>query len=379
MKMICASMSVFFYAVSLLTAVEEDTTNHSRILIPLKSSKNQSQDIAVGHDDNTASGRMGGGRSGAGGGGSHFHGAGGGGGRGTIPSRPYGSGSYNPYPYNPQQPQYTIESEEPEEEQTEESTEIHDLPGFTLLNHTPSVNLGETIQINISDLTAEPPITVWWHYDGDPEWIQGGNEFTHTSDEPGLIEISVVIQDNNGLFSQPQTTNVNVFSPQIAPEKKGPGNATTPQQGIYYETMPTTPVNQTEKESQPPEKPKEGTKAPVRRNKPTPEGKPEENLMQFLDVDSTEQRNRLQAKLTEDLAALKTMEKALQNELDFRNQLAAKLDAVIQKGKETNTPTFFEEQRIASEIESENYYIDVTQGQIDYLIKDIAKLNSLLK
>lgn len=304
------SIPVFFYAISLLAVPPQD------------------EDIA--------SGRMGGGRSG--GGGSHIpHG---GGVRGSIPAHS-SSGGYL------QQPPYPNESEEPEEEPSEDSTEVHDLPSFTLHNNTATLNLGETIQIKISEVTGEPPITVWWHFGNDP-WIPGGEEFTHPADKSGVIEISVVIQDNNGLFSQPQTTQVTVLPANETPIRR------------YEENMPP---NQNE--------------APE--NKPSPE-ESDTNLPPFLNLDSgasPQDPTRLRAKLSEDAAALKQMEKVLQDELDRRNRLASRLGAILTNQQ---PPKYYQEDKvITNEIEFENYFIDATQAQIDSLVKDITKLNNLLK
>ncbi|MBA2369385.1 MAG: hypothetical protein H0V82_10245 [Candidatus Protochlamydia sp.] len=91
------------------------------------------------------------------------------------------------------------------------------LPVIVIINDTPVVRVGDIIVIRIRILQAARPMTIYWRIRGVNKWILDGEIFRRRATRPGVIPITVIIKDKNGLYSQRQTTYVTVLKCTTCP------------------------------------------------------------------------------------------------------------------------------------------------------------------
>jgi hypothetical protein len=108
------------------------------------------------------------------------------------------------------------------------------LPIIVIINDTPVIRVGDIFTIRIRIVSARRPVTIFWRIDGINIWIRGGEVLRRRATRPGVIPITVIVRDANGLYSQRQTTIVNVLKaptparPAAAPARPASAPARAP-------------------------------------------------------------------------------------------------------------------------------------------------------
>lgn len=249
------------------------------------------------------------------------------------------------HPSSPEDNEEIPTDEIPTEE--EPQFPIHELPDFNLSIDTPIIHPGDRAILKVSDVQASEPISIFWRW-GDDEWQVGDITFQKTATQTGIIPVSVVIQDAEGLYSQMQTIELDVQS--VEP-------STSPQAKPYYEMAPEDNENIPE----------------------TPSTDDQTTIDIFLQPLTEKHRARLKGELEKSYTDLHQWERYVEADKRIRDNCEVKLTKILLNrpiGEETPSK---EEQEYSDCLTRVNQKLKNAQKEIDKLKANINKLNSVLK